>query len=71
MLLANQKLSDSPLLSCNELAFRAQRTWLLINVMILTWAFFGVVFCIQGNKRSNTRVCFCSVGLRDHTGIPT
>ena len=52
MLLANQKLSDSPLLSCDEEALRAQRTWLLLNVLIMTWAFFGVFFWIHGNTEA-------------------
>ena len=52
MLLANQQLSDSPLLSCNEDALRAQRTWLLLNVLIMTWAFFGVFFWIHGNTKA-------------------
>ena len=56
MLLANQKLSDSPLLSCDEETFRTQRTWLLLNVVIITWAFFGVFYCIQGNGEA-TRAC--------------
>ena len=52
MLLGNQKLSDSPLLSCDEEALRAQRTWLLLNVLIMTWAFFGVYFWIHGNSEA-------------------
>ena len=56
MLLANQKLSDSPLLSCDEETFRTQRTWLLLNVLIITWAFFGGFYWIQGNIEA-TRTC--------------
>ncbi|MDB2687055.1 hypothetical protein N9Y42_07560 [Mariniblastus sp.] len=56
MLLANQKLSDSPLLPSDQETVRAQRTWLLLNVLIMTWAVFGVFNWIEGNFEA-TRVC--------------
>ena len=56
MLLANQKLSDSPLLPSDEDTLRAQRTWLLLNVLIMTWAVFGLFHWIQGNIEA-TQVC--------------
>ena len=56
MLIANQKLSDSPLLPSDEETVRAQRTWLLLNVLIMTWAVFGVFNWIEGNIEA-TRVC--------------
>ena len=48
MLLAIQKLSDTPLLSGDEEELRAQRSWFLINVMFLTWAFFAVFLWARG-----------------------
>ena len=56
MLLANQKLSDSPLLPSDEDTLRAQRTWLLLNVLIMTWAVFGIFHWLQGNIEA-TKVC--------------
>ena len=56
MLLANQKLSETPLLSSDEEVLRAQRTWFLVNVMLLTWAFFGVFLWGRGFDAAS-RVC--------------
>ena len=56
MLLANQKLSSIPLLSSDEEALRAQRTWLLVNVMLLTWAFFAVFLWARGFD-AGSQVC--------------
>ena len=56
MLLANQKLLDSPLQSCDEQALRAQRTWLLLYVLIAIWVFFGGFHWFQGNVEA-VRVC--------------
>ena len=56
MRLVSQKLSESPLLPSDKDALRKQRTWLLLNVLIMTWAFFGGYLWIQGNSEA-TRVC--------------
>ena len=56
MILANQKLSDIPLQSSDEEELRAQRTWLLINVMLLTWAFFAAFLYCRGFEIA-TRAC--------------
>ena len=71
MLLANQKLSDSPLLPSDEEALRAQRTWLLLNVLIMTWAFFGVFPLDRRKHRSNASVCHRILGQPDHPDLPT
>ena len=66
MLLANQKLSDSPLLPSDEDTLRAQRTWLLLNVLIMTWAVFGLFHWTQGNIEATTSVCHRILGQPDH-----
>ena len=62
MLLANQKLSDTPLLSGDEEGLRAQRTWFLVNVIFLTWAFFAVYLSIRGHE-SASRACIVQASV--------
>ena len=56
MLLANQDIADISLPSSGEEVLRAQRTWLLINVMFLTWAFFAAFLWYRGYD-SAVRAC--------------
>lgn len=50
MLSANQKLSPTALLAGDETSLRAQRVWLLLDVMFLTWAFFCVFLWVRGYR---------------------
>ena len=56
MLLPNQKLPDSPLLSSDDDTPRPQRTWLLLHIMVTFWVFFGFFHWIQGNVKA-AQVC--------------
>jgi len=48
MLLAKNKLVSFPLPREAEEDLRAQRTWHLLDVMFLAWAFFCVFFWLRG-----------------------
>ena len=66
MLLTNQKLA-TPLPSSDEKTVRALRTWLLIDITFLTWAFFCIYFWAQGFSAA-TQICeaqvFCYMLIR-------
>ena len=48
MILANQKLATTPLISSDENVLRARRAWFLVDVVFLTWAFFCVYLWARG-----------------------
>lgn len=48
MLVANEKPNSFSLPSTEEGNLRAQRTWLLVDVVLLTWAFFYVFLWARG-----------------------
>ena len=66
MLLTNQKLA-TPLPSSDEKTVRALRTWLLIDITFLTWAFFCIYLWAQGFSAA-TQICeaqvFCYMLIR-------
>ena len=67
MLLTNRKTVAPPLPASDEKTVRALRTWLLIDITFLTWAFFYIYLWAQGFSAA-TQICkaqvFCYMLIR-------